>query len=412
MIYWIIYPEMEHNEGCECYRCVCMPQKPYEDCGCHELKAVEKYNPCIYHQYYQTPCSYCKRTHYQQNTSVYGYLPVEYDLGKMSSHYTSQISMTAGGKSGQIHSPAYQSVSTTRRVSLTPGSNRQASKRNGLDAFDNNEPIVKSFGLQTCKETGVGDCPACLTTKNNCHAATCQLCCEPKTCGPNFKNCPFGKSAGVQTDSLCNLDLCCPCACADHCGGPCTGINKCDFTGLECRCTDKGCNTSKHCIIVQDDDEINALWKEPSNKNYSPDAYETDDDYYEQTDVYVQNTALDPEDIIRRCHTLCQTSKDSDLIDEGAQCEYSIHSQTSYHSIGSGKPKKKNASTMKGTMLPVDAQSHVSEMASVFCNEVMEDDNKDEDPPEPNYQIEIEEIPTPLGNSNKISIISLPKADK
>ncbi|KAF7276805.1 hypothetical protein GWI33_009763, partial [Rhynchophorus ferrugineus] len=100
-----------------------------------------------------------------------------------------------------------------------------------------------------------------------------------------------------------------------------------------------------------------------------------------------------------------------DLIDEGAQCEYSIHSQTSYHSIGSGKPKKKNASTMKGTMLPVDTQSHVSEMASVFCNEVMEDENKDEDPPEPNYQIEIEEIPTPLGNSNKISIISLPKAD-
>ncbi|CAH1136049.1 unnamed protein product [Ceutorhynchus assimilis] len=147
---------------------------------------------------------------------------------------------TFSNKPAQQARPSY--FSTNKQPSYNLGSlyngRKSMFKRNGLDWDDDeidNRP--KNFALQTCKDTGVGDCPICLA-RNVCHQETCQLCYEENVCGPNLKNCPFGLAEETQTE-LCN-ETGIPCGCKDYC----------ESTGVQCRCINKSCNTSQHCMLV------------------------------------------------------------------------------------------------------------------------------------------------------------------
>ncbi|XP_050297824.1 uncharacterized protein LOC126737123 isoform X2 [Anthonomus grandis grandis] len=277
MLRWKQYPTAQHSEHCECPRCVHIPQKPYEEhycqpqpvqydcqplgicnmpeyavqcpqlgiCYCKPEPMFEPYRPSVYHQYSQQPCNTCGRVHFQQNTNVSGILPLEYEYN-MSSCY-SMANSTHSGCGGPSTVCQVQRRMTT--ASMMPRRSTVVGRRNGLEDDDN---FPKNIALQTCKDTGVGDCPACLGTTTNCHDKECQLCCEVKVCGPSFKNCPFQEGMGIQTDPICQF-LERPCRCVDPCGyGVCTIDENCEDIGLTCRCIDKDCNTSKHCIVIDD----------------------------------------------------------------------------------------------------------------------------------------------------------------
>ncbi|XP_030752105.1 uncharacterized protein LOC115879417 isoform X2 [Sitophilus oryzae] len=362
------------------------------------------------------------------------------------------------------------------------------------------EPSKRSFGLQTCTDTGVGDCPACLSAKNSCHMDTCTLCCEPKYCGPKGKQCPFAKGTEVQTEPICMYD-CLTCDCSDEFGlAGCVFTGPCDLTGVECRCLDKSCSTTGHCLL-EDDDE---LWR-GAPKCQGTDPYQEDyadiDITISQQDAFYGNnnpsttytfesagtdpnrgcsmmapgmaSGLDADDIIRKCHALCQTTRDQDfdvqdLIDQGIQYDYPIGggcgqqpttplsqlvfpsdqstsvmippdqpnygscAQTSttqlFGNINQIAGQQRSGCNMtplevlqppqipttrtcaSETLVDYDVVSNRSITPSAFLNEQQQPSPQplDNIPEEQNYQIEIEETPTPHGNANKISIIALP----
>ncbi|KAL1494100.1 hypothetical protein ABEB36_009751 [Hypothenemus hampei] len=307
---------MLHSENCECCRCQQIPQKPYEE-GSYNTAPVVQYDPSVYHLYCQSPCARCGRIHFQQSTNINGTLPLKYEYPNMSmcspSHVSADTTISPNNELQRTNSTKFSKP----RISAID-------KRNGLDKDD--EGCKKNFTMQTCKDTAVGDCPAGFSSKTNFHEKLCQLCCEMKVCGPNYRNCPFNQGKEIQTDPICDL-MGIACKCENPQEEPSgVGANS-EFTSIECRCIDKSCNTSKHCFIVDDkcaftkkdckcstkDCDVNQsrVFNEDYRDPYICPQFENCISYYDSSKDEPANQSFNPNNTIRRCHACSQTNNAS-----------------------------------------------------------------------------------------------------
>ncbi|XP_060523269.1 uncharacterized protein LOC132700144 isoform X2 [Cylas formicarius] len=286
--------------------------------------------------------------------------------------------MTGGKRSSTA--PSMVKAGQQRTNPAQPGF-RTYARRNGLDEEDSMYR-KKSFALQTVTDTGVGDCPACLDTNTLCHQVTCQLCrSTEKICGFEYADCPY---ASMQTQTQDDYEDLCP------------------YTEVECRCMDRSCNTSRHCVVFDEDEVCPFTTLEcrcaDMNCAAAQDCMIYEDDV-EQYDYYAEDaddwrgqgqrdggTGWNVDDIIKKCHAICQAT--------GVASIPHVDSETKEIMISGDS--KVHPPSITGEQL--DISSTYSAADSAFKHEISPS------PLEETYEICIEDAAAPGESHNKISI--------